>query len=214
MEPALRLIRGDAHQWSEQSRSCPVIRGSGCPTKLTEPRLGCSPLGRRQKRREQDALAWERLDYVADLELLLRLPSVSGDGREWRSPPHRGPGRDGARRAGGVRPFMAKAFNIDELVRRVRETLEQRSAIIDPVAREYTGRPFPFRDPAGRVALGLVSGQIYYHDCHRTTRYQGTRPAPPNRRMAAKSRADCVSWCCGENSSTLEAEVRQPTPSS
>ena len=36
--PALRLIRGDAHQWSEQSRSCPVIRGSGCPTKLTEPR--------------------------------------------------------------------------------------------------------------------------------------------------------------------------------
>jgi hypothetical protein len=172
---------------------------------------------------------------------------------------------------GGVRPFMAKAFNIDELIRRVRETLEQRSffarltkalpassqarrhrtrldglarvrrctsskwkdapdrvcgrrsefrvrrapapipilAIIDPVAREYTGRPFPFRDPAGRVALGLVSGQIYYYDCHRTTRYQGTRPAPPNRRMAAKSRADCVSWCCGENSSTLEAEVRQ-----
>jgi hypothetical protein len=43
MEPALRLIQGDAHQWSEQTRSCPVIRGSGSPTKLTEPRLGCAP---------------------------------------------------------------------------------------------------------------------------------------------------------------------------
>ena len=37
MEPALRLIQGDAHQWSEQTRSCPVIRASGSPTKLTEP---------------------------------------------------------------------------------------------------------------------------------------------------------------------------------
>src|SRR5712671_5547693 len=62
MESALRLIQGDAHQWSEQTRSCPVIRGSGCPTKLTEPRLGCSPPGRRQERREQDARARERLD--------------------------------------------------------------------------------------------------------------------------------------------------------
>jgi hypothetical protein len=43
MEPALRLIQGDAHQWSEQTRSCPVIRASGYPTKLTEPRLGCAP---------------------------------------------------------------------------------------------------------------------------------------------------------------------------
>ena len=40
MESALRLIQGDAHQWSEQTRSCPAIRGSGHPTKLTEPRLG------------------------------------------------------------------------------------------------------------------------------------------------------------------------------
>jgi hypothetical protein len=59
MESALRLIQGDAHQWSEQTRSCPVIRGSGYPTKLTEPRLGCSPPGRRQERREQDARARE-----------------------------------------------------------------------------------------------------------------------------------------------------------
>ena len=42
MEPALRLIQGDAYPWSEQTRSCPVIRGSGHPTKLTEPRLGCA----------------------------------------------------------------------------------------------------------------------------------------------------------------------------
>ena len=62
MEPALRLIQGDAYQWSEQTRSCPVIRGSGYPTKLTEPRLGCSPPGRRQERREQDARARECLD--------------------------------------------------------------------------------------------------------------------------------------------------------
>jgi len=27
MEPALRLIQGDARQWSDQTRSCPVIRG-------------------------------------------------------------------------------------------------------------------------------------------------------------------------------------------
>ena len=26
-------------------------------------------------------------------------------------------------------------------------------AIMDPVSRKYTGKPFPFRDPAGRVAL-------------------------------------------------------------
>jgi len=32
MEPALRLIQGDAHQWSEQTRSCPVIRASGYTT--------------------------------------------------------------------------------------------------------------------------------------------------------------------------------------
>jgi hypothetical protein len=32
MEPALWLIQGDAHQWSEQTRSCPIIRGSGYPT--------------------------------------------------------------------------------------------------------------------------------------------------------------------------------------
>ena len=54
MESALRLIPGDAHQWSEQTRSCPAIRGSGYPTKLTEPRLGCSPPGRRQERPEQE----------------------------------------------------------------------------------------------------------------------------------------------------------------
>ena len=54
MESALRLIQGDAHQWSEQTRSCPAIRGSGYPTKLTEPRLGCSPPGRRQERPEQE----------------------------------------------------------------------------------------------------------------------------------------------------------------
>jgi len=44
MKPALRLIQGDAHQRSEQTRSCPVIRASEYPTKLTEPRLGCAKL--------------------------------------------------------------------------------------------------------------------------------------------------------------------------
>jgi len=38
MEPARRLIQGDARQWSEQTRSCPVIRGRRYPPKLTEPR--------------------------------------------------------------------------------------------------------------------------------------------------------------------------------
>ena len=73
MEPALPLIQGDAYPWSGQTRSCPVIRGSGHPTKLTEPRLGCSPPGQRQERREQEALARERLDDAGGLELL-RLP--------------------------------------------------------------------------------------------------------------------------------------------
>ncbi len=45
MESALRLIQGDAHQWSEQTRSCPAIRGSGYPTKLTEPRFGLFATG-------------------------------------------------------------------------------------------------------------------------------------------------------------------------
>ena len=50
MEPALRLIQGDPHQWSEKTRSRQITRGRGYPTKLTEPRLGCSPPGRRQER--------------------------------------------------------------------------------------------------------------------------------------------------------------------
>jgi hypothetical protein len=44
---------------AEKTTSPPIMRGSGYPTKLTEPQLGCSP---RQERREQDALAQERLD--------------------------------------------------------------------------------------------------------------------------------------------------------
>ena len=33
------LIQGDAPQWSEKTRSRPIMRGSEYPTKLTEPRL-------------------------------------------------------------------------------------------------------------------------------------------------------------------------------
>src|SRR5258707_15775965 len=58
------------------------IRGSGYPTKLTEPRLGCSPPGRRQERREQDAHALECLDDAGGLELL-RLPLLPD-----RAPPY------------------------------------------------------------------------------------------------------------------------------
>jgi hypothetical protein len=42
VEPALRLIQGDAHLWSEKTRSRPIMRGSEYPTKLTEPRSSCS----------------------------------------------------------------------------------------------------------------------------------------------------------------------------
>ncbi len=40
-EPAPRLIQGDAPV--ERTDGRPVIRASGYPTKLTEPRLGCAP---------------------------------------------------------------------------------------------------------------------------------------------------------------------------
>ena len=35
-----------------EDQAAPIMRDSGYPTKLTEPRLGCSPPGRRQERRE------------------------------------------------------------------------------------------------------------------------------------------------------------------
>jgi len=79
MEPARRLMQGDAHQWSEQTSSCPVIRGRRYPTKLTEPRVGGSPPGRRQERREQDARARECLDDAGGLELF-RLPLLPDRG--------------------------------------------------------------------------------------------------------------------------------------
>jgi len=53
--------------------------GSGYPPKLTEPRLGCAPPGRRQERREQDVRARERLDDAGGLERL-RLPLLPNRG--------------------------------------------------------------------------------------------------------------------------------------
>ena len=35
-------------------------------------------------------------------------------------------------------------------------------AIMDPVSRKYTGKPFPFRDPAGRVALVIEVEKARY----------------------------------------------------
>lgn len=35
-------------------------------------------------------------------------------------------------------------------------------AIMDPVSRRYTGKPFPFRDPAGRVALVIEVEKARY----------------------------------------------------
>ena len=34
--------------------------------------------------------------------------------------------------------------------------------IMDPVSRKYTGKPFPFRDPAGRVALVIEVEKARY----------------------------------------------------
>jgi len=35
-------------------------------------------------------------------------------------------------------------------------------AIMDPVSRKYTGKPFPFRDPEGRVALVIELDRARY----------------------------------------------------
>jgi PPOX class probable F420-dependent enzyme len=35
-------------------------------------------------------------------------------------------------------------------------------AIMDPISRKYTGTPFPFRDPVGRVALVIVVEKVRY----------------------------------------------------
>lgn len=35
-------------------------------------------------------------------------------------------------------------------------------AIMDPISRKYTGKPFPFRDPAGRVALVIEVEKARY----------------------------------------------------
>src|SRR6266851_8510972 len=56
-----------------------IARDTGYPTKMTEPRLGCSPPGRRQERRAQDALARERLEDSGGLERL-RLPLLPNRG--------------------------------------------------------------------------------------------------------------------------------------
>jgi hypothetical protein len=74
MEPALRLIQGDApvERTEEVVSSHPRQR---VPDKTDRTAVGLFATGATSETREQDALARERLDYVADLELLLRLPS-------------------------------------------------------------------------------------------------------------------------------------------
>lgn len=42
--------------------------------------------------------------------------------------------------------------------RRPDPTLE----LMDPIARKYTGKPFPFRDPAGRIALVIEVDKARY----------------------------------------------------
>ena len=68
MEPALRLIQGDAHQWSQR-----------VPDKTDRTSIGLCATGRRQERREQDARARERPDDAGGLELL-RLPLLPDRG--------------------------------------------------------------------------------------------------------------------------------------
>ena len=66
-EPALRLIQGDAHQWSEQTVS--RHPGQRVPDKTDRTSIGLCATGRRQQRREQDAraCAWSVLTTRADL---------------------------------------------------------------------------------------------------------------------------------------------------
>src|SRR5229473_6005113 len=60
-----------------EDQAAPIMRDSGYPTKLTEPRLGCSPPGRRQERREASGGTRRR-----DWSCLIRSSAVG-----WRARP-------------------------------------------------------------------------------------------------------------------------------
>jgi hypothetical protein len=67
MEPALRLIQGDAHQWSENSGSLHSCWAAGYPTKLTEPpiRLGSRNVAEKITRKLLSPSTWrDRLECV------------------------------------------------------------------------------------------------------------------------------------------------------
>jgi hypothetical protein len=80
MEPARRLIQGDARQWERTDQVVSRHPGQTVPAKTDRTSgVGCSPPGRRQKRREQDARARECLDDAGGLELF-RLPLLPDRG--------------------------------------------------------------------------------------------------------------------------------------
>ncbi len=64
-----------------EDQAAPIMRDSGYPTKLTEPRLGCSPPGRRQERREASGGTRRR-----DWSCLIRSSAVG-----WRARPKASP---------------------------------------------------------------------------------------------------------------------------
>ena len=83
MEPALRLIHGDA----PVTRTDQVVSrhpGQRVPDKTDRTSIGLCATGRRQERREQDARARERLDDAGGLELLgLPLLPIVGLPNRW-----------------------------------------------------------------------------------------------------------------------------------
>ena len=77
--PALRLIQGDAHQWSVSRHP-----GQRVPDRTDRTSIGLCATGRRQDRRERDARARERLDDSGGLELLgLPLLPIMGLPNRW-----------------------------------------------------------------------------------------------------------------------------------
>ncbi len=58
----------------------------------------------------------------------------------------------------GQNPYMEAQFRGRVVERRPDPELR----VMDPISRKYTGKPFPFRDPQGRVALVIEIDKARY----------------------------------------------------
>ncbi len=62
--------------------------------------------------------------------------------------------------------------------------------IMDPISLKYTGKPFPFRSPEGRVALVIEVGRPVILSCPLNTHRQPVRRAPATEAFQRSASAD------------------------